>query len=132
MSRDSVCREKSPSVPVGDSPADRDEVQNGGAAAQDDFDDNAVDYECDDLALEVNKEEFLDLMEEDDEEAGRRSLPSGCFYCDDVTVEVSDRCAFANHLKEVHSVRKNVDFLAEVTSARQPRGNLCCAHMISS
>jgi len=106
-------------------------VQNGvvAASAPTSFDDHdAVDYECDDLALEVNKEEFLDLMEEEEDE---ESLIS-CFFCDDddesVRIDLSDPSAYASHLKERHSVRKNVEFLTEVTLARQRRGNGCfCA-----
>ena len=103
------------------------EAGENGIAAPEVFDDNAVDYECDDLALEVNKDEFLDLMEEEElEGAGAAAAASGCYYCDDVRVDVSDQSAFALHLREEHSVRKNVDFLAEVTLGRHRRGgNLC-------
>jgi hypothetical protein len=99
-----------------------DENCNGSTKDSDkaDFDDNAVDYEPgDDLALEFDKEEFLDLIEEVAEVV---KPPSGCFYCDDVTVDVSDSQTYAAHLKERHSVRKNVHFLAEVTIARQRQG----------
>jgi hypothetical protein len=138
-----VCAEPVPSPPLKaangeEEPPEASEkaVQNGiafSASAPTSFDDHdAVDYECDDLALEVNKEEFLDLMEEDEDE---ESLIS-CFFCDDddesVRIDLSDPSAYASHLKERHSVRKNVEFLTEVTLARQRRGNGCfCAYYCS-
>ena len=130
-----VCADPVPSPPLEaangeEEPPEASEkaVQNGvvAASAPTSFDDHdAVDYECDDLALEVNKEEFLDLMEDEEDE---ESLIS-CFFCDDddesVRIDLSDPSAYASHLKERHSVRKNVDFLTEVTLARQRRGNSC-------
>ena len=139
-----VCAEPVPSPPLeaanGEEPPEASEkaVQNGVvaaavASAPTSFDDHdAVDYECDDLALEVNKEEFLDLMEDEDEESPLIS----CFFCDDdddsVRIDLGDPSAYASHLKERHSVRKNVEFLTEVTLARQRRGNGCfCAYYCS-
>ena len=140
LNEDSVSKEKS-AVPVeaeeppvveevpDESVPQEKELLNGRAAVQvekTEFDDNAVDYEGDDLALEVNKEEFLDLMDDEEDEEEAPKPPSGCFYCDDVTVDVSDSHTYAVHLREQHGVRKNVHFLTEVTVARQRQGNICC------
>jgi hypothetical protein len=46
-----------------------------------------------------------------------------CFYCDDLSFDVKDSESYMAHLGEVHSVKKNLDVLAELTIKTQQRGN---------
>lgn len=46
-----------------------------------------------------------------------------CFYCDDLSFDVKDSESYMAHLGEVHSVKKNLDVLAELTIKTQQRGH---------
>jgi len=54
---------------------------------------------------------------------GDTDEPIPCFYCDDLSFDVKDTESYKAHLDEVHSVKKNVDVLAELTIKTQLRGN---------
>ena len=47
-----------------------------------------------------------------------------CFYCEDLSFDVKDTSSYMAHLGEIHSVKKNLDVLAELTIKTQQRGNI--------
>jgi len=49
--------------------------------------------------------------------------PIPCFYCDDMSFDVKDIESYKTHLGEVHSVKKNLDVLAELTIKTQHGGD---------
>merc|ERR1719233_2846471 len=56
-------------------------------------------------------------------ENGTRDDPIPCFYCDELSFDVKDTESYKTHLREVHSVKKNLDVLAELTIKTQHGGD---------
>merc|ERR1719233_1612988 len=56
-------------------------------------------------------------------ENGTRDDPIPCFYCDELSFDVKDTESYKTHLREVHSVKKNFDVLAELTIKTQHGGD---------
>jgi len=54
---------------------------------------------------------------------GTQDDPIPCFYCDELSFDVKDTESYKTHLREVHSVKKNLDVLAELTIKTQHGGD---------
>merc|ERR1719233_521415 len=54
---------------------------------------------------------------------GTGNDPIPCFYCDELSFDVKDTESYKTHLREVHSVKKNLDVLAELTIKTQHGGD---------
>ena len=57
-------------------------------------------------------------------ENGARDVLIRCYFCDDFSFDVKDTESYKTHLREVHSVKKNLDVLVELTIKTQHGGKI--------
>eukprot|EP00092_Neocalanus_flemingeri_P033141 GFUD01036038.1.p1 GENE.GFUD01036038.1~~GFUD01036038.1.p1 ORF type:complete len:707 (+),score=227.56 GFUD01036038.1:288-2408(+) len=72
---------------------------------------------------EATSDHTSEVKEKEVTQNGVSETKIPCFYCDDISVDVKDTSSYMAHLGDVHSVKKNLDVLAELTIKAQLRGD---------